>query len=896
MTNLFLTYLGISATVGIVVLLILLASPFINRRYAAKWKYYIWIFLAIRLLIPLSGMYHAKSQSPVIGDPAQSSGTVVYEPEEVQEVRSRRFVVEIPVGTAGQSVPTPETTAGRPELSLLDMVIAAWIAGAAIFVSVPIISCLHYKFRITHSGERIESGSTFDTLCELKSQLKIRRNVSLMRYPKAASPMIIGFIKPVMVLPCDEYSEEDIRFIVRHELIHLKRGDVYVKLLCVFANALHWFNPLIWIMRREMTVDMELSCDEGVIKGADINIKKAYTETLLSSLRRQSSKRSSLTTQFYGGKGTMKKRFTNILGKGGKKNGIAVLIIAVVLATLLGVLVGCTQKVSIPSDNELADMINNYLEFESICTYTNLPVDFDNPPSDDPSSEEHWIYPVTKEGMTTWEDWLSYLGGIFTESETEKALEKTATRYINYNGNLYYSDGGMGWQLAREYSIAKTVSNGDKAFTVELWREYDPDFFGNSEREFLITTLSFEYTSAGWRIADYTDRDSTPDDVNPNLAGYNPYAVEDDPSDNEAVTTLSDDEMNRLIAEYLRFERYTVYGCMSFTSNDQDSGVWIGDTFVPEIELDGSYLPSSEEGLTTWQEWLDFLNGLFTPETTGEKLEKLTGEGKRYMNVDGKLYVLPGGDMGWSYSSPVQAAYKANGSEGIIEFWREDFSEGCEWCYYITVLQIRLTDSGWRVQSADSYDADLFEEGVRDYEPLLDKPYSIDKSSYTVNKIYRQLMYDYQEAVYILTYSATEDAYVMNGVDQIGNLREIDGETYIPMVEYYDTPEEIKRQLSLAFTKQKCDKLYKQYFEDNSRLKVIDGRFYCPLADVVYTPFKTPFESAVQISDTEILAKTVIEYDDENVPCEVTFKYEDDKWKIDKLVEYMSEEGRERSY
>lgn len=77
---------------------------------------------------------------------------------------------------------------------------------------------------------------------------------------------------------------------------------------------------------------------------------------------------------------------------------------------------------------------------------------------------------------------------------------------------------------------------------------------------------------------------------------------------------------------------------------------------------------------------------------------------------------------------------------------------------------------------------------------------------------------------------------------------------------------------------------------------MIDGRFYCPLADVVYTPFKTPFESAVQISDSEILAKTVIEYDDETVPCEVTFKYEGDNWKIDKLVEYTSEEGRERSY
>ena len=734
MTNIFLTYIGISVTVGIVVLLILLASPFINRRYAAKWKYYIWIFLAIRLLIPVSGMYHKQSEAPVISNTVQSSGAAVYEPVEVQKVQPRRFVVEIPIEATGQIAKTPDTNSVRPKPSLFDLIFAVWIAGGIIFVSIPIAGCLHYKYRITKGGERIESGEAFETFLRMKSQLRIRRKVSLIRYARAASPMIIGFIRPALVLPSDDFSGEELQFIIRHELIHLKRGDVYIKLLCVLANGVHWFNPLIWIMRREAAIDMELSCDEGVIKGADIGVKKAYTETLMSSLRRQSSKRSSLTTQFYGGKGTMKKRFTNILGKGAKKNGIAVLICAVILATLLGVLVGCTQKAS---DNE-ADIEN------------------------------------------------------FTDS-------------LN---------------TADEQAVP--IDNG--------------------------------------------------------------------------TSELSDEEMNRLISEYLRFEMYTVYGCVSFGSNDPDNGVWIGDTFVQEIELDGSYHPSIEEGLTTWQEWLDFINGIFTDDTAEKKLNDLTGEGKRYKDVNGSLYILPSGGMGWPYTSPVQAGYKTDGSTGIIEFWREDIGEGSEWWYYITTFDIRLTDSGWRIQSVEGRNIDSIADYPDDFKPLLDKPYQVDKSAYTVNQIYRRLMYDYYETVNILSFNACESAHVMNGVDQIGNLREIEGETYIPMVESYDTPEEIKQQLSLVFTKQKCDELYKQFFEENDNLKVIDGRFYCPWADVVRIPFKTPFESAVQISDSEILAKTVVEYDDKTVPCEITFKYEDGEWKIDRLVEYMSEEGRERSY
>lgn len=129
---------------------------------------------------------------------------------------------------------------------------------------------------------------------------------------------------------------------MKHELIHLKRRDIYIKLLFTVANAVHWLNPLVWIMQKEAAVDMELSCDERVIQGTDYAMRKAYTETLLSTLHKQNAKKTVLSTEFYRGKQIMKKRFKNILAQKRKKNGVAVLICAILLAVSLGTLVGCS--------------------------------------------------------------------------------------------------------------------------------------------------------------------------------------------------------------------------------------------------------------------------------------------------------------------------------------------------------------------------------------------------------------------------------------------------------------------------------------------------------------------------------------------------------------------------
>ena len=244
----------------------------------------------------------------------------------------------------------------------------------------------------------------------------------MIKCPEADSPMIIGFLKPVLVLPKEQYNVNELYFILKHELVHLKRGDVYLKLLFVAANAVHWFNPLIWMMQKEASVDMELSCDERVTQGTSYDMRKAYTETLLSTLHKRCAKRTALSTQFYGGKEVMKKRFKNILLKNRKKNGILILLCVIFLTISFGTLIAC----SIAKEND--EEINE-----------NSP-SVDNAFADNNISEND-IKPVLSESEEEVEKGDKIFLAVTREGETE---EIPATLFVGEGYSIYLTDDG--WQ------------------------------------------------------------------------------------------------------------------------------------------------------------------------------------------------------------------------------------------------------------------------------------------------------------------------------------------------------------------------------------------------------------------------------------------------------------------
>lgn len=344
MTQIFLFFLGISASVSLIILALISLAPFLNKRYAAKWKRLIWIFLAVRLLVPfggVNGQFLIKTPQAQNQTVSGQKGNETDHPAD-QTVPYRRIVVEIPTQMTAPINAQPEKN--NAGITALDIMAFVWIIGSLLFLSIHFISYFYYKRQLIKKGRIIEDVSVLCQMTRLKRELRIRRAVQVMEYSEAESPMLTGFLTPILVLPEERYSSEELFFILKHELVHLKRGDVSVKLLLVAANAIHWFNPLIWIMQKEAIVDMELSCDERVTQDTSYAVRKAYTETLLSMLHRRCARKIAFTTQFYGGKKIMKKRFKNILMKNGKKNGSFVFLCTVLFTILFGTLVGCSVK------------------------------------------------------------------------------------------------------------------------------------------------------------------------------------------------------------------------------------------------------------------------------------------------------------------------------------------------------------------------------------------------------------------------------------------------------------------------------------------------------------------------------------------------------------------------
>lgn len=99
------------------------------------------------------------------------------------------------------------------------------------------------------------------------------------------TPMMTGLFHPVLLLPHEDYEPAALRFILRHELCHLKRHDLAYKLVLTAANAVHWFDPLVYWMLRQADEDVELACDSRATEGMTHAERTTYGETLLAAVQ-----------------------------------------------------------------------------------------------------------------------------------------------------------------------------------------------------------------------------------------------------------------------------------------------------------------------------------------------------------------------------------------------------------------------------------------------------------------------------------------------------------------------------------------------------------------------------------------------------------------------------------
>lgn len=364
MERLMTALLELTLPMALVIAVLLAAGPLLGRRFTAKWRYWAWLLIAVRLLLPVGitlpqpvvtlpqpqgeFTYPVSREEPAptepapVGDPIQ----VVPGAEENDPYQQIETGMTAPTGPSAETPKPAEpaitpTPAGTRSIPVMEAVGWCWAAGTALFLLWQLGSYLALRAKLSRSRRPLTDEAILAVL-EKESAAAGRQKPLPVYTAAVGSPMIVGAIKPTLLLPELELSTEQLSLVFRHELIHYRRRDIWYKLLLMLANAIHWFNPMVWLMVYAADRDLELSCDEAVVAGRDEAYREEYGRCLLAVVRAGMSRRTLFTTNFYSGKKTLKNRLATIFDTTKKHRGTLALAALLLAAAVAGSLVACT--------------------------------------------------------------------------------------------------------------------------------------------------------------------------------------------------------------------------------------------------------------------------------------------------------------------------------------------------------------------------------------------------------------------------------------------------------------------------------------------------------------------------------------------------------------------------
>ena len=337
MEDLFLRVLTLSLTVSLVLLPFLVLAPRLHHRYAGRTFYALWLVLALRLVLPVQLVLPEPAVTVEL--PPSQAVTV---PAVVQP-RAEAVVSDVPQ-SAGAAEPAPAAPEAVRTLSWTQLGAWLWLGGMTALLAYQAGGYALARRRLLRGAE---PGSEEETAlaAALAAELKVRRLPPLLRTGDITSPMVLGLVRPVLLLPEGALPEEELEVVLRHELTHLRRHDVAYQALLRLARTVHWFNPLVWWMGREAGRSLELCCDDAVVGDRDEAFCRRYGSVLL---RTAAGGRVPLSTQFGGGKGQLKARLGNLFRR--KRNSAALVCIALACALLVTSLVACERAELTPEE------------------------------------------------------------------------------------------------------------------------------------------------------------------------------------------------------------------------------------------------------------------------------------------------------------------------------------------------------------------------------------------------------------------------------------------------------------------------------------------------------------------------------------------------------------------
>lgn len=429
---------------SLAILAMLVLKPLWRERYRAKTRCWLWLALAAFLLLPVdfsvknapvqaappkdytlfvgTDKTTIQSTDNLFGDMAEKSGQ---SPAAVRDT-----IIQRPVTN-----PEQKTTRYIPVTTIL---FYGYLAGAAAFLLYQGVSYALFRRTVRRWKRDVSRADYASLLSDTARDLGVSAPEMIV-CEAISTPAVTGLLRPRLLLPHEHYDVQELRYILRHELCHLKRRDMLLKLVLLAANAMHWFNPVVYLMLRQADEDIELACDSAATDGLELPERAAYSRTLLAAV--QSSVRALPATTCFGGTvERLKRRITNVLGAQ-KKRGLGV--VALVLALTLTA--GCA--VSWGNKNELSDPFGKSY---TIADIVYIGVEPDDTFRENAANAELLLRSDAQSMTLTWTDhykWDCTAAGSF------EMTEENFDRY--FDGSAFEAaDNPAGWQES-DMSAAK---------------------------------------------------------------------------------------------------------------------------------------------------------------------------------------------------------------------------------------------------------------------------------------------------------------------------------------------------------------------------------------------------------------------------------------------------------
>lgn len=344
---------------SLAILAMLVLKPLWRERYRAKTRCWLWLALAVFLLLPVdfsvknapvqaappkdytlfvgTDKTTIQSTDNLFGDMAEKSGQ---SPAQVRDT-----IIQRPVTN-----PEQKTTRYIPVTTIL---FYGYLAGAAAFLLYQGVSYALFRRTVRRWKRDVSRADYASLLSDTARDLGVSAPEMIV-CEAISTPAVTGLLRPRLLLPHEHYDVQELRYILRHELCHLKRRDMLLKLVLLAANAMHWFNPVVYLMLRQADEDIELACDSAATDGLELPERAAYSRTLLAAV--QSSVRALPATTCFGGTvERLKRRITNVLGAQ-KKRGLGVVALVLALTLTAGCAVSWGERAQTQkNDDPFAD-------------------------------------------------------------------------------------------------------------------------------------------------------------------------------------------------------------------------------------------------------------------------------------------------------------------------------------------------------------------------------------------------------------------------------------------------------------------------------------------------------------------------------------------------------------